>query len=77
MGLTGLTPRPRPLGGPIHADSPLARTVTHHRAPMPAHRPVRTATHNPAPAASSDRPNGQPPHTIVIMTSGAYAAAKY
>jgi hypothetical protein len=76
MGLTGLTPRPRPLGGPIHADLPLERTATHHRAPTPTHRTARTATHNPAPAAASDRSNGQPPRTVVIMTSGAYAAAK-
>ena len=76
MGLTGLTPRPRPLGGPMHADPPLARTATHHRAPTPIGQPEPTATHHPALTATRDRTNGQPPPTVVIMTSGAYAAAK-
>jgi hypothetical protein len=85
MGLTGLTPRPRPLAAPTHADPPLAPTATHHRAPAPTHhrapapthRPARKATHHPAPTATPGRATGHPPrHTVVIMTSGAYAAAK-
>jgi hypothetical protein len=73
MTLTGLTPRPRPVAAPANADPPLALTVTHHTAPTPTDHTAPTA--HIAPTATPDRANGHPPpHTVVIMTSGAYAS---
>ena len=74
MGLTGLTPRPRPLAAP--ADPPLALTATRQPAATPTDQPAAMPAYHPPRTATPDRANGHPPpHTVVIMTSGAYAQA--
>ena len=74
MGLTGLTPWPRPPAAAM-ATHDLAPTAT-PPTPTAIRHPAPPASHHPALTATPDRTNGQPPRTVVIMTSGAYAAAK-